>query len=275
MSSPAVVTHSAELPLQPSGTLLQRTQCRSSSSPAPVAQSQAVTSVVVAGQDKLQTASKEPPTLILPITGLLGIPGPLVLRIRLGKYVDLGDLLPEALKWALERLMEEKKEEGKKKKFSVATVAGWSLAFATYMAMAVHFDPKLASPLAVYMAIVARLAREVPGQAWLRYDKLFRQAVAVNPALPWDRREPDVWLAAMAEQPRLGGTSFVNPGHSPAPWDGPESAGEICKRYTREECPSQVACKFRHACMLCKSPGHPARDCFMLRPPARRSAPSD
>ena len=91
----------------------------------------------------------------------------------MGKYVDLGDLLLEALEWAFERLMEEKKEEGKKNKFSAATVADWSLAFATYMAVAVHFDPKLASPLAVYMAIVARLAREVPGQAWLRYDKFF------------------------------------------------------------------------------------------------------
>ena len=120
-------------------------------------------SVVVAGQDKVQPACKEPPTLSLPITGLLGIPGPLVLRIRLGKYVDLGDLLPEALEWAFERLTEEKKEEGKKK-FPVATVADWSLAFATYMALAVHFDPKLASPLAVYMAILTRLAWEVPAR---------------------------------------------------------------------------------------------------------------
>ena len=69
----------------------------------------------MAGQDKLQPASKEPPTLILPITGLLGIPGPLVLRIRLGKYVDLGDLLPEALEWAFERLTEEKKERGRRR----------------------------------------------------------------------------------------------------------------------------------------------------------------
>ena len=96
---------SAELPLQPSGTLLQRTQCRSSSSPAPVAQSQAVTSVVMAGQDKLQPVSKEPPTLILPVSGLLGIPGALVLRIRLGKYVGRTQLCqsraqPSPMGWA-------------------------------------------------------------------------------------------------------------------------------------------------------------------------------
>ena len=91
------------------------------------------------------------------------------------------------------------------------------------MAVAVHFDPKLASPLAVYMAIVARLAQEVPGQAWLRYDKFFRQAVAVNLALPWDHREPDVWLAATAEQPRLaGGTQLCQSRAQPSPtgWAG-------------------------------------------------------
>lgn len=32
---------------------------------------------------------------------------------------------------------------------------------------------------------MGRLAKEVPGQAWLSYDKLFRQAVAVNRAQPW------------------------------------------------------------------------------------------
>ena len=52
------------------------------------------------------------------------------------------------------------------------------------------------------MSIVARLAREVPGQVWQRYDRLLRQAAAVNSALAWDRREMDIWLAATVEHPR-------------------------------------------------------------------------
>ena len=59
--------------------------------------------------------------------------------------------------------------------------------------------PYWAALLATNMAIVARLAKEMPMECWLCYDGMFRQAAAVTPALPWDRREPDVWLAAMVE----------------------------------------------------------------------------
>ena len=93
------------------------------------------------------------------------------------------------------------------------------------MGVTVHFAPHRAAPLATYMAIVARLAREVPGECWLRYDRMFRQAAAVNPALPWDRREPDVWLAAMVERSApTGGGSTVTPQAQPiqalcpSPW---------------------------------------------------------
>ena len=88
------------------------------------------------------------------------------------------------------RMCKEKKEEGKRKKFPISSITDWTLSFTMYMAVTVHFAPHRAAPLATYMAIVARLAREVPGECWLRYDCMFRQAVAVNPALPWDRREP-------------------------------------------------------------------------------------
>ena len=130
-------------------------------------------------------------------------------KIREGKFIDLGDLLPEALEWAFERSTEDRKEEGKKKRFPVTSIADWTLSFATFMAVAVHFSPQRAVPLATYMAIVARLAREVPGDCWLRYDRSFRQAAAVNPALPWDRREPDVWLAAMVERSAPGSGGMV------------------------------------------------------------------
>ena len=101
---------------------------------------------VAVGLATPQPTAKDTPTLVLPISGLLGIHGPLVAKIKEGKF--------------------------------------------TYMAVMVHFALHRATPLATYMAIVARLAREVPGECWLRYDCMFRQAVAVNPALPWDRREP-------------------------------------------------------------------------------------
>ena len=263
VAQPPLSSHSAETPVVSSAPAPQLA-ASTTQGPSPAGAASPQTSL-----SEAQAGAKEPPALVLPSTGLLGIPASLVAKIKAGKFIDLGDLLPEALEWAFERSSEDKKDEGKKKRFAISSVADWTLAFATFMAVAVHFKPCLAAPLATYMTIVARLAREVQGQVWLRYDKLFRQAVAVNPALPWDRREPDVGLAAMSEQPRPAAFNLTTP-RSTAPRGGSET--EICKRFTRGECHSQ-ACKFRHACMLCQSPGHPARDCFMLRPPARRPPP--
>ena len=62
------------------------------------------TQTVVAGAALPQPTTKETPTLVLPISGLLGIPVPLVAKIKEGKFINLGDLLPEALEWAFRAL---------------------------------------------------------------------------------------------------------------------------------------------------------------------------
>ena len=213
------------------------------------------TQTVAVGLATPQPAAKDTPTLILPISGLLGIPGPLVARIREGTFIDLGDLLPKALECAFERMREEKKEEGEKKKFPLSSITDWTLSFATYMAVTVHFAPHRAAPLATYMAIVARLAREVPGECWLRYDRMFRQAAAVNPALLWDRREPDVWLAAMVERSApTGGGGVVTPRAQPIralSQHAPASGAKVCWRHHSGSCFG--TCKFVHACVRCLS----------------------
>ena len=81
-------------------------------------------------------------TLVLPILGLLGIPGPLVAKIKEGKFFDLGYLFPEALEWAFEHST----EKSKKKHFPVTSIADWTLSFTTFVAVAVDFSPHRAVP---------------------------------------------------------------------------------------------------------------------------------
>ena len=109
----------------------------------------------------------------------------MVQAIKAGKYVDLADLLPEALReMQLDDTKETKaKDETKRMRYSINSTLDWSVAFATYMAVASHFNPSRAFALVAYESIVLNLARDVGGQAWLRYDKVFRQAAAVNPGL--------------------------------------------------------------------------------------------
>ena len=221
------------------------------------------TQTVAAGAALPQSTARETPTMVLPILGLLGIPGPLVAKIKEGKFIDLGDLFPEALEWAFERSTEDRKEEGKKKRFPVTSIADWTLSFATFMAVAVHFSSQWAVPLATYMAIVARLARKVPADCWLRYDRSFCQPAAVNPALPWDRREPEAWLAAMVERstPGSGGMAAAPRAQPPRPqFQCPPSSGpKVCWQYHSGVC--HGTCKFLHKCSRCMAPDYVVKEC--------------
>ncbi len=78
------------------------------------------------------------------------------------KVPDLGDLLPEALEWVFKCSTEDQKEESKKKHFPGTSIPDWTLSFAIFMFVMVHFSPHRSVPLATYMVIVARLARVVP-----------------------------------------------------------------------------------------------------------------
>ena len=133
------------------------------------------------------------------------------------------------------------------------------------MAVSVHFDPSRARPLATYMSIVVRLAREVPGQAWQRYNRLFRQAAVVNPALAWDRQEPDIWLAATVEHPHP-----IQSSSGGSRTQGLEAETEICRRFNRGDC-YLSSCKFRHlrvSAGLAATPHGNALCCFIHLPDA-------
>ena len=103
------------------------------------------TQTVATGASLPQPTAKETSTLVLPISGLLGIPGPLVAKIKEGKFIDLGDLFLEALEWAFERSTEDQKE-GSKKHFPLTSIADWTLSFTTFIAVVVHFYPHRAVP---------------------------------------------------------------------------------------------------------------------------------
>ena len=119
------------------------------------------------------------------VSGLPPIPLHLVQAIKQGKYVDLPDLLPKALRGAQFNKAHETKEETKlKRRFIITTTLNWMSAFSAYTVVAVHLKPQRAFELAAYTSIIISLARDGRGQAWSRYDQQFRQAAAVNPRAP-------------------------------------------------------------------------------------------
>ena len=206
------------------------------------------------------------------------IPARLLKVIKAGGYIDLGDLLPEALLEAFDLpAHKEGKEEQPKHRFKVTTILEWGLAFATYAAATTHWAPEKATQLIAYSGIIFRLAREVEGSTWLRYDKAFCQAAAINPSLRWDQRQPDIWLASLAGS----GPTGIAPGKDTSNNTGTPplakrahngATAEACHRWNRGECYAR-SCKFSHSCLICQSPAHTARECFILQPSGPRSRP--
>ena len=129
------------------------------------------------GSSSSESMEESSADLVLPASGILPIPQHLK-TITQGKFVDLPDLLLEALR---------------------------------------------AFELAGYTSIVSNLAREGSGQAWVRYDQLFRQAAATNPELQWHKREPDIWLMAVID-------AIGSPSTHPAAQQGqpPADQDKIC-----------------------------------------------
>ena len=203
------------------------------------------------------------------------IPKRLLKAIKAGRYVDQGDLLPEALSEAFDKSAEGGKEDkASKKKFPITTPLEWGLDFATFASATTHYHPSKAQQLLAYSGIIFRLAREVGGSTWMRYDRAFRQATAFNPSLPWDRREPDTWLASLAED----GHPKRPPADCPQvpPKKKPYSfTTNTCLRWNRGQCRSS-ACRFAHKCLVCQATSHPATTCPVLQPPpaACRATPA-
>ena len=128
------------------------------------------------------------------------IPSQILKNIQGGRYVDMGDLLPESLAEMFDKMQKEGKEDSAKTKSRpIDTPLEWGLAFSTFAAVATHYNSERGPQLITSANIIFRLAKEVQGKVWLRYDRSFRQAAAVQPSLRWDCREPDIWLASIAE----------------------------------------------------------------------------
>ena len=129
----------------------------------------------------------------------------------------------------------------------------------TFMAVAVHFNIKGAFDLATHASIVLTLACDIKGSAWAKYDRLFRQAAAVNPQLSWHRREQVIWMLSVTESTSLA-TAWP-PSQQGLP--SAQRSMEICRKWNRGSCPF-VQCCYWHICFACQELGHITWDCPLV-----------
>ena len=176
--------------------------------------------------------------LLLPASGLPPILRHLVQAIKDRKFVDFGDLLPEALQEAQFDKVSDKRDDSKtQKKYTITTPLDWMVSITTCMAVAVHFNTKGAFDLATHASIVLTLACDIKGSACAKYDRLFRQAAAVYPQLSWHRREQVIWMMSVTESTSLA-TAWP-PSQQGLP--SAPSSMEICRKWNRGSCPLSSA----------------------------------
>ena len=101
------------------------------------------------------------------------------------------------------------------------------VSFTTFMAIALHFNANRAFDLATYASIVLTPAHDIKGSAWANYDRPFCQAAAVNPQLPWHRREQDIWMMSVTELTSLA--TARPPSQQSLP--SAQRSTEICRKW--------------------------------------------
>ena len=161
-------------------------------------------------------------------------------------------------------------------------MASWCYCFLGYLAV-LTTDVVTRDQLA-YARLLIRESQRHGGQAWLDYDRAFRQQAAADPSLPWNTINPGLQAATILSQRPSGQATFctlcrmvdhsraqcalqfLEPTPSASQRPAPPSMGrrtktQFCFSWNQGSCAFPGRCSFRHVCSVCTSPTHRAADC--------------
>lgn len=133
--------------------------------------------------------------------------------------MDLGDLLSAGLKRSFKRMRDGKAEDTKRScKIPITSLADWAAAFTVCAAILARAKLDKACQLFEYMSIIFRIAWEGRDKAWLQYDKLFCQAIAVDPNLLWGKKNLELWMTTTTPTDEEDPPTDVGSSHGPSSW---------------------------------------------------------
>ena len=200
----------------------------------------------------------------------------LVQRIHTGEFIDMRDLLQhfEGIHGALGFQVLPMTSCPKVR--DVTTLPSWICCFMSYLA--VLTTDQLTRERLAYAVLIVSEAMRHGSQGWLEYDRLFRQQAALDQSLPWNVIHPGLQATTILSQ-RAGQGTFCSlsqesdhPTHQCATLQLQQptlrnSAGQptsrpvprcICSSWNEGNCAFPGTCTYRHICMRCFQPSHPA-----------------
>ena len=220
------------------------------------------------------------------------VPARLRERILRGEFLDLSELLPEAMGTDSDimqldvgagrtvQLVSKPLNRPQSTKRHIHDISTWLEAFTTYARVIVDSAPEKAVELLAYQATIIDANCHYHSDAWLTYDRKFRLALATMPHLySWQRIDTNLWQSCLTSRGRPPCTrcSIVHPvGPVQCPFRGglpattansgsqfsiqPRFNGRIiCRNYNNGLC-SNTSCPRAHVCLSCRGK-HTSQHC--------------
>ena len=203
----------------------------------------------------------------------------LVRRIRKCKFVKFDRLLPPVLDEVFTVQQGKRTGDMGLSKRHIGDFASWVEAWNIFLAIRVQAFPHTALQMIKYQAIMCQLFSSYPVGVCIKYDSLFRQAVARDKArlIPWDQVKEDILVWCATRHPFRSKPNPISAGTTPSSRPNTTSGStttqsgghvthsitgqEICRRFNYSTC-SRVSCAFAHKCWIAGCGGdHSGKTC--------------
>ena len=130
--------------------------------------------------------------------GLPPVPARLVTRIEAGEFIDMAELSPDKLGLTKSTLNDDQAKSSKPRRRTVTSILEWTQCFATYMAVICRKQPERMPDMLGYLILIIEANMEYEGEAWLGYDRRFRQRAASDPSTVWSQSDTTLWDLAFS-----------------------------------------------------------------------------
>ena len=212
--------------------------------------------------------------------GYAPIPAKTVHAIVTGKYINLGDLLPDNSRATDDFNEPQLLLDGRlvltgaarKPRKEIHDILSWVEAFTVYSVILASHFPHRWRDLASYKLLILRTYRQFSGSAWCEYDKAFRQHAAASKLSDWSGINVQLFnfhtagaglrsYVASNVSRTATGSSFEPLGNNN------RDCSVVCLSWNKGHCVARAAvCRFKHVCSKCFAP-HREIECLAFSTP--------
>ena len=136
------------------------------------------------------------------------------------------------------------------RKKGVDNIVTWVECFVSYMSVITAHMPHRSRDLLAHLSLILRTSKRFGGNAWLNYDRAFRQEAATTGLQDWSGMKADLYnyhtAGAHTSYIPTATHSFRTRGREPV---SSARHGEACRSWNRGHCTSpRATCIYQHIC---------------------------